>query len=67
VQLVVTREPQEWDTSLAFMDYYCAGYWNLSSFLKVFPRFFIPSFSEFDTFFFFSGWNPVNLQTGLSS
>ena len=35
------------------MDYYCAGYWNLSSFHKVFPRFFIPSYSEFDSFFLF--------------
>ena len=36
------------------MDYFCAGYWNLSSFYKVFPRFFIPSYSESDSFFLFS-------------
>jgi hypothetical protein len=47
------------------MDYYCAGYWHLSSFHKVFPRFFIPFYSESDSFFLFSRLESV--ESGLRS
>ena len=47
------------------MDYFCAGYWNLSSFYKVFPRFFIPSYSESDSFFLFPRLESV--ESGLWS
>ena len=54
---------REWGKSWGFMDYYCAGYWHLSSFHKVVPRFFIPFYSESDSFFLFPRLESV--ESGL--
>ena len=56
IQIVHTCvvEANHGDSFNIFIDYYYAGYWNLSSFHKVVPRFFIPLYSESYSFFSFS-------------